>query len=331
MRTIVASALAGVLLSGCGGKASSPGAGDHNGSSGAIGTGTGSASAATDTSTGYNPGGYQTGIGYGTAGGYSTTTAYSTGSQYSSATGYDTGTAYDTAGGYGTGSGYGTSTAFGTSNGSCMLYYNPWLSSCATDSNTDVRTSMGSGGTGGWTGVDTGTDTGTGVDTGTVSWVSTGTDSWSGYASSTGTGTATGTGRHQVGPCPLVPASDPGNPASGCTIVGRWSLVSSHGSVQSVDTIEFDSDGSYYGGPVGTDPARAYAFDGAYSVTSPGPDAGTPQFNLIYSCGDGTCVGSGTFTMQFNTACSLLVLKEQTTECTGNRTAVAGTVVLTRQ
>jgi hypothetical protein len=105
--------------------------------------------------------------------------------------------------------------------------------------------------------------------------------------------------------------------------VGVWTLVSSHGIISSTGTIEFDANGAYYGGPLGADITQSYTYDGAYSVSG-------STFNLLYSCGDG-CFGSGVFSMQFNAACTLLILTESLTQCTGSRTAVAGTVILTRQ
>ena len=124
--------------------------------------------------------------------------------------------------------------------------------------------------------------------------------------------------------CPPVPPTDPGNPATGCSIVGTWALNSSHGSVHSIGLIQFRSDGSYYGGPTGVDLTQAYTYDGEYAVSG-------STFELIFSCGDGTCVGAGTFTMAFQSNCALAMLTESLTQCTGNRTAVAGQVVLIRQ
>jgi hypothetical protein len=123
--------------------------------------------------------------------------------------------------------------------------------------------------------------------------------------------------------CPRVALHDPGNPSTGCSLVGTWSLSSSHGSVSSSGVIEFKGDGSYYGGPVGTDLSQTYAYDGAYSVSG-------QEFKLIYSCGDGSCFGAGWFSMEFRNGCSVAILHESATECTGNRTVVAGDVVLTR-
>lgn len=130
--------------------------------------------------------------------------------------------------------------------------------------------------------------------------------------------------RHQAGNCPIIPPGDAGAPTTGCSIVGRFSLSNSHGSVQSTGVIEFDPDGAYYGGPPGTDLSQTYVYDGMYSVSG-------STFYLIYSCGDGSCVGSGTFAMQFQAGCSVVMLHEQQTQCTGNRTSVAGDVILTRQ
>ena len=174
-----------------------------------------------------------------------------------------------------------------------------------------------------------GTGSGPGLETSTGSSTFTARRTLTGFGTGTGTNiptgiaTSTGTGRRPTGSCPLVPASNPGNPIMGCSIVGVWTLVSSHGSVSSTGTIEFDANGGYYGGPLGADVTQSYAYDGAYSVSG-------STFNLIESCGDG-CVGSGMFSMQFNAGCALLILTETSTQCTGNRTAVAGTVILTRQ
>ena len=88
-------------------------------------------------------------------------------------------------------------------------------------------------------------------------------------------------------------------------------------------TIEFDDDGSYYGGAAGTDLSKTYVYDGAYSVSG-------STFNLLFSCGDG-CNGSGTFDLQFQSCCAVAILNERTTQCTGSRLVVAGTVVLTRR
>ena len=140
----------------------------------------------------------------------------------------------------------------------------------------------------------------------------------------------------QAGTCPLIPPSDAGsvpvcvqNPTTCCTLVGLWALNSSHGIVQTMGVIEFNADGSYYGGPVGSDFSQTYAYDGAYRVSPGGIDWG-PMFDLIYSCGDG-CNGNGTFDLQFQNGCATAILTERTTACTGNRVAVAGNVVLIRQ
>jgi hypothetical protein len=57
---------------------------------------------------------------------------------------------------------------------------------------------------------------------------------------------------------------------------------------------------------------------------------GLELFNLLFSCGEG-CVGSGNFGMDFQDGCSLVRLQETSTECTGNRSYLAGVVILTRQ
>jgi hypothetical protein len=88
--------------------------------------------------------------------------------------------------------------------------------------------------------------------------------------------------------------------------------------------IEFGADGAYYGGPTGTDLTQTYVYDGAYSVSG-------SKFNLIFSCGDGSCTGGGTFDLQFQSDCAVAILNEEGTQCTGNRTAVAGNVVLIRR
>jgi hypothetical protein len=131
-------------------------------------------------------------------------------------------------------------------------------------------------------------------------------------------GTPPGTNR-----CPPIPPTDPGNPATGCSLVGLWSLSNSHGTVQSKGLVQFRADGSYYGGPTGVDLTQTYTYDGEYSVSG-------STFNLVFSCGDGTCTGSGSFDMQFQGDCAAATLTERSTECTGNRTAVAGNVSLTR-
>jgi hypothetical protein len=123
--------------------------------------------------------------------------------------------------------------------------------------------------------------------------------------------------------CPPVPPTDPGNPATGCSMVGLWSLSSSHGAVQSTGFIQFRADGSYYGGTSGVVLTQTYGYDGEYNVSG-------STFNLVFSCGDGTCTGSGTFDMQFQSDCAAATLTERSTECTGNRTAVAGSVALAR-
>jgi hypothetical protein len=131
-------------------------------------------------------------------------------------------------------------------------------------------------------------------------------------------------GRQATDQCPLIPPSDPGTSGTECSLVGTWWLSSSHGIVSSSGVIQLDADGAYYGGPIGTDLTQTYAYDGAYSL-------GDGKFNLIYSCGDGTCVGSGWFALEFRSNCSVAILREESTWCTGDRTAVAGDVVLTRQ
>jgi hypothetical protein len=69
--------------------------------------------------------------------------------------------------------------------------------------------------------------------------------------------------------------------------------------------------------------SQTYDYDGSYSVSG-------STFNLNFSCGDG-CVGAGHFDMAFQNNCAIAVLTETTSECTGNRWAVAGTVILTWQ
>jgi hypothetical protein len=143
----------------------------------------------------------------------------------------------------------------------------------------------------------------------------------------------TGSGRHSSNGCPTVPPGNPGT-VPGCSLVGTWTFSSSHGSVSSTGVVEIDADGSYYGGPAGTDLTQTFTFDGAYTVGvgayGVGNDAGLP-FHLLYSCGDGTCVGDGMFQVQFLNGCSVAQLTEVVTACTGNRTSIAGEVILTRQ
>jgi hypothetical protein len=98
--------------------------------------------------------------------------------------------------------------------------------------------------------------------------------------------------------------------------------------VQSIGVIDFDAAGGYYGGPQGTNLDKTYVYDGYYTVSA-GPSAGTAFFDLSYSCGDG-CNGSGHFSLQFM-SCAVARLQEITTQCTGNRIVVAGTIILTRQ
>ena len=88
--------------------------------------------------------------------------------------------------------------------------------------------------------------------------------------------------------------------------------------------MEFDADGSYYGGPIGTDLSQTYSYSGAYSYDANGP------FHLLDSCGDG-CSGEGFFNLAFQNACATATLDETMTHCTGNRIAVAGNIMLTRQ
>jgi hypothetical protein len=133
-------------------------------------------------------------------------------------------------------------------------------------------------------------------------------------------------GRRPITECPLVPPHDPGMLSGGCALLGRWSLNSSHGIVQSMGVIEFGSDGAYYGGPLGIDLSQTYAYDGAYLVDM---SSGGATFHLLYSCGDG-CNGSGEFKLEFQSGCAVAILQETITECTGNRKVMAGKVVLTR-
>lgn len=149
-------------------------------------------------------------------------------------------------------------------------------------------------------------------------------------------------GRVPSGQCSLVRPSDPGKPPGTCSLAGRWFLNSYHGSIQSAGVIEFDADGSYYGGPIGTDLSNSYTYDGAYSYY---PDAGNVSssvFRLLNSCGDG-CNGSAAFSLQFSalqsdaagggdlSECAVATLKEGATACTDGRTFLAGNVTLTRQ
>jgi hypothetical protein len=101
--------------------------------------------------------------------------------------------------------------------------------------------------------------------------------------------------------------------------------------VSSAGVLLIDSEGSYYGGPPGTDLTQTYAFDGAYAVDDGEYDAGGPTFHLLHSCGDGTCAGEGVFQVQFRSGCNVIELTELVTACTGNRTAIAGHVILTAQ
>ncbi len=135
---------------------------------------------------------------------------------------------------------------------------------------------------------------------------------------------------HEGSACPLVPASDPGT-LQGCSIVGTWTFDSSHGGVSSAGVVLIGPAGGYYGGPPGTDLTQTYAFDGAYAVDDGAYDAGGPTFHLLYSCGDGTCTGEGVFQVQFRSGCNVVELTELATACTGNRTAIAGHVILTVQ
>jgi hypothetical protein len=145
-----------------------------------------------------------------------------------------------------------------------------------------------------------------------------------GTGGSWGTGGSVNGDRHPIGNnCPLVPSSNPGALTGSCSLVGRWYLNGSHGSVQNMGLIEFEPDGAYYGGPPGIDLSEAYVYDGAYRVSG-------ATFELLFSCGDG-CNGSGTFNVEFQSGCSLAVLTESVTMCTGNRNVLAGKVVLTRQ
>jgi hypothetical protein len=131
------------------------------------------------------------------------------------------------------------------------------------------------------------------------------------------------------GTCPLIPPHDPGTSGLECSLVGRWLLNSSHGSVQSIGVIDFDAAGGYYGGPQGTNLDKTYVYDGYYTVSA-GPSAGTAFFDLNYSCGDG-CNGSSHFSLQFM-SCTVARIQEISTQsCTGNRIVVAGTIILTRQ
>jgi hypothetical protein len=100
-------------------------------------------------------------------------------------------------------------------------------------------------------------------------------------------------------------------------------LNSGHGSVSSTGIIELDADGAYYGGPMGIDLNTTFAYDGSYTLPN------DTTLELSYSCGDG-CNGSGTFALQFQSNCAVAMLDERQTQCTGNRIAFAGKVVLTR-
>ena len=130
------------------------------------------------------------------------------------------------------------------------------------------------------------------------------------------------------GTCPLIPPHDPGMSGLDCSLVGRWSLNSSHGSVQSIGVIEFDAAGGYYGGPQRTNLDKTYVYDGYYTVSA--GSSGQAFFDLSYSCGDG-CNGSSHFSLQFMNGCAVARIQEISTEsCTGNRIVVAGTIILTR-
>lgn len=87
--------------------------------------------------------------------------------------------------------------------------------------------------------------------------------------------------------------------------------------------IEFNADGSFYGGPVGTNPSQTYTYDGAYTVSG-------STFQLLYSCGLG-CNGAGTFNLQAQPGGATVMLTETFTACTGSRQTLANSVVLTRR
>ena len=131
-----------------------------------------------------------------------------------------------------------------------------------------------------------------------------------------------------LGNCPSIPPGTPGQPNFTCSLFGSWFFDSSHGTVQSRGTLEIRSDGSYYGIATRLDSPMTYGFDGSFHFTS--DVNGMPGFVLAYSCGDG-CNGKGSFGVDFQNDCAVAVLSEYTTECTGNRIAMAGKVVLTRR
>jgi hypothetical protein len=139
---------------------------------------------------------------------------------------------------------------------------------------------------------------------------------------------STGPTRPRNGPCPPVTPRNLGMLPGPCSLVGRWFLNSSHGIVHIVGVIEFDADGSYYGGPIGTDLSQTYSYNGAYSYNASGP--ASTVFHLLGSCGDG-CSGEGYFSLTFQNGCASANLHESETRCTGDRIVVAGDVMLTRQ
>jgi hypothetical protein len=119
-----------------------------------------------------------------------------------------------------------------------------------------------------------------------------------------------------------VGGTDPSGP-DGCSLIGTWNLESAHGTVESAGVIAFEEDGTYHGLADGADTGEGREYTGVYSLSA-------STFHLIRSVGDG-CTGSGVFAIQFAPDCTRAHLVEQVTECTGNRTALAGTVDLQRQ
>jgi len=126
------------------------------------------------------------------------------------------------------------------------------------------------------------------------------------------------------GVCGLVPPSDPGNPATGCSVVGSWLIVD--GYTHATALIAFNADGSFYGGPPGTDLSQTYTFDGQYRM-----DPSTSNtLDVLTSCGL-NCGFDGTFTTQFQNNCSFLKLHTVIDNCTGGRQYLRDSPTLTRQ
>ncbi len=81
------------------------------------------------------------------------------------------------------------------------------------------------------------------------------------------------------GKCPVPSSSNPGaDPSTSCSIIGGWSILDPFNKPE--QTIEFTSEGTFYGGPPGTNVSQGYTFDGQYSIGPAPAGSGWPGIGI---------------------------------------------------